>query len=217
MKLSIVVALCVVGVALGTSVCVPTPNWVQVGSWVTVDNGFAQEIQFLDVATGFYRQTDMEFFDNPFHSTQIAQDVIVDSKAQKVYIIKGVPQDPKSWSCEIVPNEGTIMDPCLTYNATKISSNYIGTEKVDNYYTEDSHHGVKVYGRLLFTVEGLPVNYVTWNQLGHNEQLFLNFNTTLPTDAFAIPSICAGAKEVHMSGNELVKTYKLSKKFQPAH
>jgi len=217
MKLFIAVALCVVGVALGTTVCVPVPNWVQVQMWSNNQDGYTAQLQFLDIQNQLYRQTDIEFVEHHGHDRQFGQDIIVDAKQQKVYIIEGVPQDPSTWHCRVTAQTGSLKDPCLTYNATKISTDLIGTEKVENYYTEDTHHGVKVYGRLLFTDTGLPVNFVTWNNYGHNEQLFLDFNQTLPTNAFSIPSICSTATAVEMSGNELVKQYKLENKWQPAH
>jgi len=218
-KLFVVAALCLVGAALSTTVCMPSPNWVEVQEWTDQNSGYTASYQFLDVATGFFRMTDIEFFEHGSSGKfrEIGQDVLVDSKAQKVYIVQGNPQDPKSLTCKVITQEGTVKDPCLTYNATKISTNTVGTEMVDNYYTEDSHHGVKLYGRLLFTQSGIPVNFVTWSSYGHNEQLFLNFNQTLPTNAFAVPSICSQATAVTMSGSQLVKEYKLEGKFQPAH
>jgi hypothetical protein len=222
MKLLIAVALCVVGVALGTTVCVPTPNWVQVQLWDGGNQhnpmpGYVSQLQFLDITNQLYRQTDIEFVEHHGNDRTWGQDMIVDAKQQKVYIIEGVPQDPSTWHCRVTPQAGSLKDPCLTYNATKISTDLIGSEKVDNYYTEDSHHGVKVYGRLLFTQTGIPVSFVTWNQYGHQEQLFLDFNQTLPTNAFSIPSICNNAKPVTMTASELVKQFKLGDKWQPAH
>jgi len=217
MKLSVAVALLCVGVVMSTTVCVPTPNWVQVQQWSNNFDGYTAQLQFLDVQNQLYRQTDIEFIEHHGHDRQFGQDIIVNAKEQKVYIIEGNPQNPNTWKCRVTPQTGTIKDPCLTYNATKISTDLIGTEKVDNYYTEDSHHGVKIYGRLLFTQTGIPVNFATWNNYGHNEQLFLDFNTTLPTNAFTIPTICNSATVVEMTSNELLKQYKLEAKFQPAH
>jgi len=219
MKLLLAVALCLVGVALGTTtICVPTPNWVQVQLWSNDKNaGYVSQLQFLDLTTQMYRQTDIEFIENPGHARTFGQDIIVDAKAQKVYLIEGNPQDPKTWKCRVTNQTGSLKDPCLSYNASKISTDLIGTEKVDNYYTQDSHHGVEIYGRLLFTQTGIPVSFVTWNNYGHQEQLFLDFNQTLPTDAFTIPTICNQAKPVAMTGAELVKQFNLENKWVPAH
>lgn len=215
-KLFVLAALCVVGVVVGDTVCIPTPNWMEVQLWSNKGMaGYVSQFQFLDLTSGFYRQTDIEFFQAHGRDRNFGQDMIIDSKAKLVYIIEGIPQDPKTWHCKVSNLTGSLVDPCLSYNATKVSTDYIGTEAVDNYYTEDQHKGgQRTYGRLLFTHSGIPVNFVTWNMMGHQEQLFLNFNQTLPTDAFTIPTICNQATRLTMPTSQLLKEYKLEGKFE---
>jgi len=214
--LALIVAVGVVAhLACATTVCIPTPNWVEVQQWTNTNDGYTAQYQFLDVSGDRFRSTDFEFFGHHGHDRTFAQDILVLAAESKVYITEGNPNDPSSLHCRVVSQTGSIKDPCLSYNATKISTDLIGDMKVDNYFTSDTHHGVPIYGRLLFTQTGIPVNFVQWNNLGHNEQLFLNFNQTLPANAWDIPTQCNQATVETMSPTELVKKYKLETKFLP--
>jgi hypothetical protein len=215
-KLFLLALFAAVGLALAQQqVCVPTPNWMEVQLWSNTQLAYANQLQYLDVSADSYRATDVAVGGHGHDA--IVQDVLVLAAQSKIYITDGNPNDPKSYRCRVINQSGTVKDPCLSYNATKVSTDMVGTEKVDQYFTQDSHGGVPVFGRLLFLQTGVPVSFVQWTSFDHTEQLFLNFNQTLPADAFAIPSICNQAETATLSPSELLKTYRLTGKFEPKH
>lgn len=121
-------------------------------------------------------------------------DVLILASTPATYITRGIPGIPHSFHCEVSHDPVKVTDPCLTQNGTKIQQVTVGETLADDFMGQDDHHGVQQYSRILITPTGIPVHATIWTSFDHNEMLFENFNNTVPSDAFAIPSICEHAK-----------------------
>jgi len=192
--LAVLCALCV-GAFATTSVCVPTPNGVQLQVFSTHNFMYATAQQYLDVASQSYRSTDL---DDGTHHLQIATDLLILGAQSLTYITEGVPGKPNTFKCKVNHGPNTITDPCLTHNGTKIQTVLVGDTVTDEFTGQDDHHGVPVYSDILITPSGIPVHFTQWDQFGHTEALYMNFTTTIPSNAFAVPVICNQATPLEM-------------------
>jgi len=192
MKVFAAVLLAVVLCVYGTSVCVPSPNQVQTQSWDDQRTDYIDAVEILDVSANSFRRTDVAFSDSHHHHrpNEYAQDMLVLAAQQLTYIVQGIPGNNNSFTCRKIQGANTIKDPCFTHNGTKVETDVIGTSTVDNFFAQDDHHHVPIYSRIMITPTGIPVSLSTWGNMGSQDALFANFNTTIPTNAFAVNPIC---------------------------
>jgi len=185
----------VVAGAFATSVCIPTPNGVQLQAYDTTNVMYQTAQQYLDVSAQSFRSTDLA---DLTHHQQFTQDVLILAANSLSYITTGVPGKPATFHCRISHEQQTVQYPCLTHNGTKIMQVLVGDTLTDEFTGQDDHHGVTTYSDILITPLGIPVHFTQYNDLGHFEALYLNFTQTIPANAFTPPSICNNAEPLGM-------------------
>eukprot|EP00999_Lentomonas_sp_LEN2_P000545 NODE_1546_length_818_cov_106.182344_g1498_i0.p1 GENE.NODE_1546_length_818_cov_106.182344_g1498_i0~~NODE_1546_length_818_cov_106.182344_g1498_i0.p1 ORF type:complete len:215 (+),score=59.59 NODE_1546_length_818_cov_106.182344_g1498_i0:72-716(+) len=193
MKLLVLAAVCL-GLAAAVDVCVPKLHTVDIQGWGDVADGYVFGRDFLDVDSQKFRRADIGFFEQHRAHKNVMQDIIVLAKESKIYRVTGTYHKPETYHCQVINQKMQIPDPCF-HNTTKLSTDLIGLTRVDSFYGETSHHGVKVHHNIHITPGGIPVNVAEWDSYEHKHELFENFMKTVPTNAFDVPKICQSAQE----------------------
>eukprot|EP01012_Entosiphon_sulcatum_P060051 TRINITY_DN847_c0_g1_i1.p1 TRINITY_DN847_c0_g1~~TRINITY_DN847_c0_g1_i1.p1 ORF type:complete len:463 (+),score=102.73 TRINITY_DN847_c0_g1_i1:44-1432(+) len=187
------------------SICVPPVNVLNRRAWHAERNTYARTVEYLDVPHQKARFTDRIFFENSPTDQEVEyMDLILDGPNSKIYRITQRGNDSSTRNCTVNQGIVSIKNPCFTTNGThQRSATIAGDLVVDIFFANNTDRsGIEHYAVILITQQGVPV------QIHHNTpahgfpqnpvpsdhwvELFEDFNTTLPGNAFAIPSICTG-------------------------
>eukprot|EP01012_Entosiphon_sulcatum_P016640 TRINITY_DN2156_c0_g1_i1.p1 TRINITY_DN2156_c0_g1~~TRINITY_DN2156_c0_g1_i1.p1 ORF type:complete len:448 (+),score=96.22 TRINITY_DN2156_c0_g1_i1:539-1882(+) len=197
MRLAVLAAALGLTAAQNKPVCFPPVHTYIRLAWASQNDEFDQGRVIADYTNQQFRMTEgIEENRGPMEQ-DFYQDTLFFPKRGLMYQIFGQSwRDNRTWRCEThqIPNEPP-RDPCFTPNGTQAPTNRIGSQTiVDNFFFSRQQNGhAPLNFHIQLTPGGVPYEQSAWNPMGHEVETYLDVNTTLPPNAFAVPSICPPA------------------------
>lgn len=187
-----------------TSICLPKVHKIDRLAWKHQANGrpdptFERSRIYADYDAGKYRMLDREALNPGPRPVMFVYDYLIRQDLGKVFFVTALPPFQRP-NCTVATYSGDMKDPCLTNNGTYMHTDTVGGQNginVDSFYAavHTPEDPLEQYLHILITKTGVPV-MVRHHEVVNNEhydhwvEVFENFNSTVPTDAFEVPDEC---------------------------
>jgi hypothetical protein len=188
----------------GQPVCLPKVHKLDRLAWKhdtqgRPDPSFERSRIYADYDAGKYRMLDRTAMSPGPIPIDVAIDFLVRKDLNKVFFVTAIPPFQRP-NCTVATYNGDMKDPCLTNNGTYMHTDTVGGQGgvvVDSFFAQvqEPESPLLQYLHILITKTGVPVmvrhhEQVNGDHYDHWVEVFENFNSTIPSNAFDVPDEC---------------------------